>query len=162
MASMPNVIAAVAQQQQRFRPQQQPLSKGIAPVYDMGGPSGYPQYPREAGYLVPNPAAAVGAKVPGLRAVPSGGLQPVIPLDPASVAWVSSMQQAKNSTVEKQIRFQEKNRIAAMKSRQRKKQEWERLQASEKALAEENRCMKERIAVLEGEIRVLRENQHRS
>lgn len=72
--------------------------------------------------------------------------------------WAASIQQAKASTLEKQMRFQEKNRIAAMKSRQRKKQEWERLQDSERSLTEENRSLKERIAVLEGEIRVLREN----
>mgnify|MGYP001048067305 CR=1 FL=1 len=80
------------------------------------------------------------------------------PPDHASSIWAASLQQAKVTTIEKQLRFQEKNRLAAMKSRQRKKKEWERLQQSEKALLDENRSLKERIAVLESEVRMLREN----
>lgn len=81
-----------------------------------------------------------------------------MPLEPSGNIWAASLQQAKASSIEKQMRFQEKNRLAAMKSRQRKKQEWERLQDSEKELMDENRSLKERIAVLEGELRALRES----
>lgn len=92
-------------------------------------------------------------------------LHPVVPLqtsvspsDHASSIWAASLQRAKVTSIEKQLRFQEKNRLAAMKSRQRKKKEWERLQQSEKALLDENRSLKERIAVLESEVRMLRDN----
>jgi len=108
------------------------------------------------------PSRMAMAMAPHSGPVASGGgvgLHPVVSSDALSnQAWAVSIQQAKASTMEKQMRFQEKNRLAAMKSRQRKKQEWERLQSNEKALVEQNRSMKERIAVLEGEIRVLRES----
>ncbi len=77
--------------------------------------------------------------------------------DTGAPVWANSLQQAKSCSLEKQLKFQEKNRIAAMKSRQRKKKEWERLQSTERILLEENRMLKERIAILESEIRVFRE-----
>lgn len=110
-------------------------------------------------YIDPNHGGNVVSKAQPTGPLP-GQLHSVMPLEPTgNQLWAKSIQQAKASTLEKQMRFQEKNRIAAMKSRQRKKQEWERLQISEKSLLEENRSLKERIAVLEGEIRVLRESQ---
>lgn len=110
-------------------------------------------------YMDSNLGSSAASKVQSSGSL-NGGMHSVMPLEPAgNQLWANSIQQAKASTMEKQMRFQEKNRIAAMKSRQRKKQEWERLQVSEKSLLEENRSLKERIAVLEGEIRVLRESQ---
>lgn len=52
----------------------------------------------------------------------------------------------------KRSRCQERNRLAAMKSRQRKKKEWERLVTLEAHLAQENAVLKEEISRLKDEI----------
>lgn len=51
-------------------------------------------------------------------------------------------------TLERRSRSQERNRLAAMKSRQRKKKEWERLVQSEALLREENTQLKQEVARL--------------
>jgi hypothetical protein len=139
------------------------VAVGVAPIYQrpVAMSNQAPLMPiLETPYQIPGPfepsmVLPLGPKmgVPMVHSMSTAVLEPS-----NHPVWAASIQQAKASTLEKQLRFQEKNRIAAMKSRQRKKLEWERLQESERALLEENRSLKERIAVLEGEIRVLREN----
>lgn len=51
-------------------------------------------------------------------------------------------------SLERRSRSQERNRLAAMKSRQRKKKEWERLINSESLLREENTQLKQEVARL--------------
>lgn len=55
---------------------------------------------------------------------------------------------SERDTLERRSRSQERNRLAAMKSRQRKKREWERLVQSETLLREENVQLKQEIARL--------------
>lgn len=70
--------------------------------------------------------------------------------------WLANVRKAKADSIEKQLKCQEKNRLAAMKSRQRKKKEWERLILSEKELLEENQRLLQRIQSLEAEITLLK------
>ena len=72
-------------------------------------------------------------------------------------SWLSNVQKVKASSLEKQLKSQEKNRLAAMKSRQRKKQEWERLVDAEKELLNENQKLRQRIVNLEAELEALKE-----
>lgn len=91
--------------------------------------------------------------------------QPQIPIlnpinmmkDPAEEqSWLSNVQKVKANSLEKQLKSQEKNRLAAMKSRQRKKQEWERLVDAEKELLNENQRLRQRIVSLEAELDTLK------
>jgi hypothetical protein len=59
----------------------------------------------------------------------------------------------------RRLRSQEKNRIAAMRSRQRKKKEWERLVKSELSLRQENVRLKEEMDNLQDELQKLRDFQ---
>lgn len=63
--------------------------------------------------------------------------------------WEDNVKKAKLDTVHRRARLQEKNRQAAIRSRQRKKAEWDRLVNAEVALLEENLHLKSRIAELE-------------
>lgn len=129
-----------------------------------GGPQMHQVYEGNSSYhgapamQDPNPSMMMPMGIPKMGSHSQGSLHTVMPsmVDTPNPMWAASIQQAKASTLEKQLRFQEKNRIAAMKSRQRKKQEWERLQNNEKILSEENRRLKDRIAELEKEVRSLR------
>lgn len=123
----------------------------------------FPGAPLTSTFMTHQPGMMTFPMVPVMSGAPmmaKAGVETANRVTGADPNWAASIQQAKASSLEKQMRFQEKNRIAAMKSRQRKKKEWERLQESEKTLLEENRSLKERIAILEGEIRVLREAAH--
>jgi hypothetical protein len=72
-------------------------------------------------------------------------------------SWLSNVQKVKANSLEKQLKSQEKNRLAAMKSRQRKKLEWERLVDAEKELLNENQKLRQRIVSLETELETLKE-----
>lgn len=67
--------------------------------------------------------------------------------------WSNTAQKARLESVQRRARSQEKNRIAAMKSRQRKKKEWDRLIDAEKALRAENELLKQRNEYLENQLR---------
>lgn len=66
-----------------------------------------------------------------------------------------SQQDEGMETLERRLRSQERNRIAAMRSRQRKKKEWERLIESEHLLRQENASLRNEIDGLQEEIRKL-------
>lgn len=61
--------------------------------------------------------------------------------------------------IERRLRSQERNRLAAMKSRQRKKKEWERLIKAESALLTENASLKEELGRLREELLRMREDR---
>lgn len=63
--------------------------------------------------------------------------------------WLATLQHVQLETIQKRKRVQENNRVAAIKSRNRKKQEWNRLLASEKNLQEENEELKNKIIKLQ-------------
>lgn len=70
-------------------------------------------------------------------------------------SYFASNSPSGTGSLERRLRSQERNRIAAMKSRQRKKKEWERLMDSEAALARENTRLKEEVMRLRNEIQQL-------
>ena len=61
--------------------------------------------------------------------------------------------------VERRLRSQERNRLAAMKSRQRKRNEWERLLKSEAALLCENATLKKELICLRDEVLRMKEDR---
>lgn len=65
---------------------------------------------------------------------------------------VPNVQMAQLESCQKKLKYQEKNRMAAMKFRSRKKQEWNMMIASEAALKRENEFLKNRIKILEEEL----------
>lgn len=71
--------------------------------------------------------------------------------------FLSMPQGIERDSVERRMRSQERNRLAAMKSRQRKKKEWERLLESEKSLALENVELKKEVSTLLEKIALLEE-----
>lgn len=71
--------------------------------------------------------------------------------------FLSMPQGIERDSMERRMRSQERNRLAAMKSRQRKKKEWERLLESEKSLASENTELKKEISTLLARIASLEE-----
>ena len=62
--------------------------------------------------------------------------------------------------LDKRQRSQERNRLAAMKSRQRKKKEWERLLQVEASLMDENAKLKQELNRLQEELRSYKEGEY--
>lgn len=120
-------------------------------------PPGYPPqaiHNQRAVYTQPPP--------PQPQHMPMMGPFEIMKDSPEGQSWLSNVQKVKANSLEKQLKSQEKNRLAAMKSRQRKKQEWERLVDAEKELRNENQRLRQRIVSLETELETLKEIMSKS
>lgn len=76
---------------------------------------------------------------------------------PPGKHFISMPMGAGNESTERRLRSQERNRLAAMKSRQRKKKEWERLLDLEKLLSIENDELKKEVTSLRDEVIALQD-----
>lgn len=95
-----------------------------------------------------------GDPSPGYHSVQSDGA-PMHFSENSAPCFNSLPYRSRTDPNERRIRSQERNRIAAMKSRQRKKREWERLIDSEATLLQENIKLKEEVLRLREELRRL-------